>query len=176
MPLIKNGEFSDDVFIRIEDEDSLLEGGGLEGGVEGAIIVSFERLRTDIEILKARSTPLGVLLKADNQGKTKLGEDVRALAPYLDMLSVIALEFPTFRNGRGYSSARILRDEMKFIGEIRAIGDIAYDQWAYMARCGVDAFEVLDNVSPEQFRQAMDELSDIYQPASDQQTAVAWRR
>ncbi len=105
-----------------------------------------------------------------------IGEDVRELAPYLEALTVIALEFPSFRNGRAYSSARILRDELKYKGEIRAIGDVAYDQWAYMARCGIDAFEVNQDVTLEQFNTAMAELSDAYQPAADTQNAIPWRR
>ena len=167
MPLIKNKNFHDDPFTRVADEAEL---------PEGAVIVTLERLHKDAEQLMARAADLGVVIQADNIGKTQLGEDVRELAPYLEALSVIALEFPSFRNGRAYSSARILRDELKYKGEIRAIGDVAYDQWAYMARCGIDAFEVNQDVTLEQFNTAMAELSDAYQPAADTQNAIPWRR
>ena len=167
MPLIKNQKFENDPYYKAQDDEAL---------PEGAVIVSLETLQQNFEALQSRNTPFGVVLRADTQGKTKLGEDVRTLTPYLESLSVVALEFPTFRNGRGYSSARILRDELGFTGEIRAIGDVAYDQWAYMARCGIDAFEVDDAVTLEQFTQATGELSDIYQPASDQRSGVPWRR
>ncbi|MGC6476543.1 MAG: DUF934 domain-containing protein [Parvibaculales bacterium] len=167
MPLIKNKNFQDDPFTRVADELEL---------PEGAVIVTLERLKRDADQLMARKSDLGVVIQADNIGKTQLGEDVRELTPYLECLSVIALEFPSFRNGRAYSSARILRDELKYKGEIRAIGDVAYDQWAYMARCGIDAFEVNQDVTLEQFNTAMAELSDVYQPAADTQNAIPWRR
>lgn len=167
MPLIKNQAFVDDRFVIAVDDETLPDGG---------VLVSLNTLKEKFEILKARNTPFGVIIRADNQGKTQLGEDVRELSPFLGSLDVVALEFPTFRNGRGYSSARILRDEMGFEGEIRAVGDVAYDQWAYMARCGIDAFDVDDKVTLEQFSQAVGELSDIYQPAADQRQGVPWRR
>jgi len=167
MPLIKNQDFVDDPFVRSADDAAL---------PDGAVLVSLTALKDNFKTLQGRNAPFGVVISADNQGKTQLGEDVRELAPYLDALAVVALEFPTFRNGRGYSSARILRDEMGFAGEIRAVGDVAYDQWAYMARCGIDAFDVADTVTLEQFCQAVGELSDIYQPASDQRSGVPWRR
>lgn len=167
MPLIKNQAFTDNHFVTVADEEAL---------PDGPVLVSLDRLKENFETLKGRNTQFGVLIRADNQGKTQLGEDVRDLAPYLAALAVVALEFPTFRNGRGYSSARILRDEMGYQGEIRAVGDVAYDQWAYMIRCGIDAFEVTDEVTLEQFGQAVGELSDIYQPASDQRHGIPWRR
>ncbi|MGC6471940.1 MAG: DUF934 domain-containing protein [Parvibaculales bacterium] len=167
MPLIKDQTFVDDVFVVVADDEAL---------PDGAVLVSLDALKENFDSLKNRNSPFGVLISADNQGKTQLGEDVRELAPYLEALAVVALEFPTFRNGRGFSSARILRDEMSYQGEIRAVGDVAYDQWSYMARCGIDAFAVDEAVTLEQFRQATAELSDIYQPASDRRSGVPWRR
>ena len=167
MPLIKNQSFVEDAFVIVGEGETL---------PDGAILISLDTLQDNFETLKNRNAPFGVFISADNQGKTQLGEDVRALEPYLEALALVALEFPTFRNGRGYTSARILRDEMGYQGEIRAIGDVAYDQWAYMARCGIDCFAVDETVTLEQFNQAVGELSDIYQPASDQRPCVPWRR
>ncbi len=67
------------------------------------------------------------------------GDDARALLPYLNQLSLVEITFPAFRDGRGYSSARILR-EAGYTGELRAAGDVLVDQIAYMRRCGFDAF------------------------------------
>lgn len=67
------------------------------------------------------------------------GEDARALLPHLDGLKLIEVTFPAFRDGRGYSSARILR-EAGYTGELRAAGDVLVDQIAYMRRCGFDSF------------------------------------
>lgn len=66
-------------------------------------------------------------------------EDARALIPFLDRLALIEVAFPTFRDGRGYSAARILR-EAGFAGELRAAGDIGIDQLVFLKRCGFDSF------------------------------------
>jgi uncharacterized protein (DUF934 family) len=67
------------------------------------------------------------------------GEDARALLAHLDRISLIEITFPKFRDGRGYSSARILR-EGGYTGELRAAGDVLVDQVPLMKRCGFDSF------------------------------------
>lgn len=67
------------------------------------------------------------------------GEDVRQLLPFLDRIALIEVSFPKFRDGRGYSSARILR-EAGYTGELRAQGDVLVDQVLPMRRCGFDSF------------------------------------
>jgi uncharacterized protein (DUF934 family) len=67
------------------------------------------------------------------------GDDARALIPHLDRLTLVEVTFPAFRDGRGYSSARILR-EAGYKGELRAAGDVLVDQVNYMKRCGFDSF------------------------------------
>jgi uncharacterized protein (DUF934 family) len=66
------------------------------------------------------------------------GDDARALLPYLDRLALVEVTFPAFTDGRGYSSARILR-EAGYSGELRASGDIGVDQLSHLRRCGFDA-------------------------------------
>ncbi|WP_430513350.1 DUF934 domain-containing protein [Pannonibacter phragmitetus] len=70
------------------------------------------------------------------------GDDVEALAPFAARLPRIAVEFPKFSDGRGFSSARILREQMGYEGDIRAIGDFILDQIPLMLRCGVSSFEI----------------------------------
>jgi uncharacterized protein (DUF934 family) len=67
------------------------------------------------------------------------GDDARALLPHLDRLTLVEVTFPKFRDGRGYSSARILR-EAGYTGEMRAAGDVLADQVPFMKRCGFDSF------------------------------------
>jgi uncharacterized protein (DUF934 family) len=100
-----------------------------------------------------------------DQAPDLLGDDVHRLA-------VIALEFPKFRDGRGYSWARMLRQRLGYKGEIRAVGDVLRDQWLFMTRCGIDAFEVKPGTRIEDFRAALDELTVFYQPSSDRVTNV----
>jgi uncharacterized protein (DUF934 family) len=121
--------------------------------------VSLKRWQAERETLAARNVPLGVRLTSD-QSPEALGADVSHFA-------LIELEFPKFRDGRGYSWARILRQRQNFAGEIRAVGDVLRDQWLFMSRCGVDAFEVRPGTRIEDFRAALAEQTVFYQPASD---------
>jgi uncharacterized protein (DUF934 family) len=69
--------------------------------------------------------------------RLEAGEDARALLPFLDRLQMIEIAFPKFRDGRGYSAARILR-EAGYTGELRAQGDVLIDQVVFLRRCGFD--------------------------------------
>jgi len=71
--------------------------------------------------------------------RIEAGEDARVLLPHLDRLALVEVSFPKFRDGRGYSSARILR-EAGYVGELRAQGDVLVDQIPLMKRCGFDSF------------------------------------
>ena len=82
----------------------------------------------------AHDGPLGVEVAA--------GEPVDVLKPFLARLALIAIEFPRFSDGRGYSAARLLRERLGYRGELRAIGDVLADQIALMRRCGIDSFHV----------------------------------
>jgi uncharacterized protein (DUF934 family) len=150
MPLIKNAEFVENTFTLVADEEPL---------PEGAIMVSLKRWQAERDALSARNTPLAVRLTSD-QSPEALGDDVHRFA-------VIALEFPKFRDGRGYSWARLLRQRLGYKGEIRAVGDVLRDQWLFMSRCGVDTFDVRAGTRLEDFRAALSEQTVFYQPASD---------
>lgn len=69
-------------------------------------------------------------------------DDFEPLAPQLRQLDLIAVDFPSFRDGRGYSIAALLRSRYGWAGELRAIGDVLRDQLNYMCRCGFDSFAV----------------------------------
>ena len=143
---------------------------------EAPTIISLSRLKAEADDLRARNAKLGVQLLANGNGKTQLGEDVQELEPYLDMLSLVSIAFPTYRNGPGFSAARVLREQFNFDGEIRASGEVLHDQWAMMRRCGITAFELAPTVRLETFTEAMSELSDAYQPAADDQRGALWQR
>jgi uncharacterized protein (DUF934 family) len=104
----------------------------------------------------ARSAPLGVAWPNDRPESE--------LAPFLPHISLIALEFPIFRDGRAYTQARRLRERYGFKGEIRATGDVLRDQFLFMVRAGFDAFEVKKAADAEAFAEALGELSLRYQP------------
>lgn len=102
------------------------------------------------------------------------GEDVRALFPFLDRLALIEISFPAFRDGRGYSAARILR-EAGYAGELRAQGDVLVDQIPLMRRCGFDSFAPQHPVDPEVLRAALERYAQFYQGAADAAVPV-WKR
>lgn len=94
------------------------------------------------------------------------GDDARALLPHLGQIRLVEVNFPVFGDGRGYSSARILR-EAGYDGEIRAVGDVLVDQIAYMKRCGFDAFEPDAPLDPADVDNALTRWPDVYQPTVD---------
>ena len=107
----------------------------------------------------ARNAPIGVRLQA-SENPELLGAD-------LDRLSVVALDFPTHRDGRAFSWARMLRTRLGFTGQVRAVGKFLYDQINYQHRVGFDAWEVPDGFTIEQFHRALSEMTNVYQPSTD---------
>ena len=93
-------------------------------------------------------------------------DDARALIPHLDRLSLIEIAFPKFRDGRGYSSARILR-EAGYTGELRAQGDVLVDQIAFMKRCGFDSFAPESSLNQGDVEAALARFENVYQGAAD---------
>ena len=105
--------------------------------------------------------------------RLEAGEDARALIPHLGRLRLVELGFPTFRDGRGYSAARILR-EAGFTGELRAAGDILVDQLAFLRRCGFDSFAPEAEIDADAARRALGRYAHHYQPAADPAVPV-WK-
>jgi uncharacterized protein (DUF934 family) len=100
-------------------------------------------------------------------------DDARKLIPHLDRLALIEIAFPKFRDGRGYSSARILR-EAGYTGELRAQGDVLVDQIAFMKRCGFDSFAPECSLNQADVEAALSRFEHVYQGAAD--TAVpVWK-
>ncbi len=100
------------------------------------------------------------------------GDDARALIPYLARLALIEVSFPKFRDGRGYSAARILR-EAGYEGELRASGDVLVDQILSLRRCGFDSFHADAELDEEAVARALSRYDHVYQKAADGR-APAW--
>ncbi|HEX5645238.1 MAG TPA: DUF934 domain-containing protein [Erythrobacter sp.] len=99
------------------------------------------------------------------------GDDARALLPHLDRLRLVEVNFPTFGEGRGYSSARILR-EAGYTGELRAVGDVLIDQLAFLRRCGFDAFAPDHRLDEADARAAFARWDHVYQHAADRARTI----
>lgn len=90
------------------------------------------------------------------------GEDARQLLPQLEQIERIEISFPVWTDGRGYSSARILR-EAGFQGDIVAVGDIAPDMIGHLQRCGFDAFDADKPIDPETVKATLERWENVYQ-------------
>lgn len=101
------------------------------------------------------------------------GDDADALADDVHRLPVIAVDFPQFTDGRGYSHARLLRERHRYAGELRAIGDVQRDQLHYLAQCGFDAFALPDGGDIDGALAAFADFSDGYQASASR---VPWFR
>jgi uncharacterized protein (DUF934 family) len=123
-------------------------------GADLIVPLALWRLRRDDLVHHAGA--VGVWLDA--------GDDPAAIAADLDRLPLVAVHFPKLADGRGYSTGRLLRERHGYQGELRAIGDIARDQLAFLGRCGFDAFELRDGENPERAVAAFGEVSVAYQP------------
>jgi len=102
-------------------------------------------------------------------------DDPESLATDCSILPLIAVDFPQFTDGRGYSTARLLRGRYAFVGELRAIGDVLRDQLYYMAQCGFNAFAVRADRDIEDAMKGLADFSDNYQ-ATWQRPAPLFRR
>jgi len=101
-----------------------------------------------------------VLLKAENL-------DLTPLLPCLATLPLIAVNFITTGDGRGYTQAMLLRERYGYKGELRAVGKIRVDQVFFLARCGFDAFELLDDEDPQMAIAQLERFSVAYQAGVD---------
>lgn len=133
--------------------------------VAGAVIVSAQRLAAERDAVFARNDAVGVVLQSHETPMQLSSDD-------LQRLSLIVLMFPKFRDGRGFSWARMLRTRLGYTGEIRARGQFLRDQIFFMARCGIDSFEGDDRITQEAVAQALATFTDVYQPAADGRQSV----
>lgn len=98
------------------------------------------------------------------------------LAAELSKASAIAIDFPAFTDGRGYSIARLLRERYGYSGEVRAVGDVLVDQLEYMRRCGFSAMALRNDQHPEDALRALSFISVRYQPDVEERQALFERR
>ena len=102
--------------------------------------------------------------------------NLRTIVARLRQDRVIAVDFPVFRDGRGYSIGRFLRERYRWTGELRAIGDVLRDQLLFHARCGFDAFAVREDKDINDALKAFDEFTERYQGATDNLEPLFRRR
>jgi uncharacterized protein (DUF934 family) len=157
--IIKDRSIVDDHWQRLADETAL--------PAMGDIIVSFKRWQQERTALLARKSGLGIIIGN--------GVAVEEIKDDLAHFKLIVIEFPQFKDGRGYSYARLLRERYHYPHEIRAIGNVLRDQLLPMTRCGINAFELEAGRSLEDALKSFDDFSVRYQPAADgKETPFSW--
>jgi uncharacterized protein (DUF934 family) len=121
----------------------------------GDVIVPLQVWLKRREDFKTYPRKIGVWLDA-NEGPEAIAGDVGRFA-------LIAVNFPKFGDGRGYSIARLLRERYGYKGELRAIGDVLHDHLFFMAQCGFDAFALREDQDPREALSVFGTFSDSYQ-------------
>ena len=134
----------------------------------GDVIVPVALWLAQREILLSRAEQLGVWLDSH--------EEPAGIAGDLDRFALVAVNFPTFGDGRGYSIARLLRERYGYKRELRAIGEVVRDHLFFMASCGFDAFLLRDDQDPEEALTAFSDFSDAYQASVERPLPLFRRR
>lgn len=126
---------------------------------EGKVIVPLKVWLAQRDALQQRAE-IGVWLASDERPEDLKGD--------VQKFSVIAVDFPKFSDGRGYSTAYNLRARLGYTGELRAIGDVLRDQLFYMQRVGFDAFAPRADRKIEDVLKGLTDFSEVYQTSFDQ--------
>ena len=153
--ILKQRELVDDEWRYLGEDGALSEGGATSEG--DPLVVPFAEFRTNIARWRSYPGPLGVRLSPADQ--------VEDLADDIQRLALIAAEFPSAGEGRGYTQGRLLRARLKFGGELRAVGaGVKQDLLFLMMRCGFDAFELAPGQKTDEAVSALTRYRVAYQP------------
>lgn len=161
MALVKDGRIVADDWRKLADDEAVPID-------DSPVLVSFARWFKERATLETRNAPLG-LYAANNDPVERLNGSV-------NRFEVVALEFPKFTDGRAYSQARILRERLRYVGELRATGNVLRDQLLFMKRAGFDAFDMANPVTGDVYTKAIASFPAFYQPAADGQVSILRRR
>ena len=160
MKIIKSGHIVEDQWTHLDDERALPSG--------ASVTVGLDRLEALPESESQIASQLGVRIGPH--------EDVTRVKAQLHRLKLGVLMMNPFTDGRSFSQARILREQLGFQGEIRASGDFLRDQMYYLHRLGVDSFEFAEGTDLNDRLKAFSEFSVTYQAAQDEPQPLYRRR
>ena len=135
---------------------------------QGDILISTGQWLEHQDMLINRAGAVGVWIDSH--------EEIEDFATGIMDLPVIAINFPKFVDGRGFSLARLLRERYGYSGEIRALGEIIRDQLFLMQRCGFNAFAFDTELDLAEASKSLQDFSDAYQVAVDQPEPLFKRR
>jgi uncharacterized protein (DUF934 family) len=158
--LLKDGNVIDNSWQLVDADTDALP--------QGDILISTSQWHKQQDVLADRAGAVGVWIDSH--------EESEAFADGIIALPVIAINFPKFADGRGFSLARLLRERYGYSGEIRAIGEIIRDQLFLMQRCGFNAFAFDTELDLAEASKSLQDFSDAYQVAVDQPEPLFKRR
>jgi uncharacterized protein (DUF934 family) len=160
--LIRDGAIAEDSWTLLRDAVAPSD---VPAGVPAIVPLALWRIAHDA--LAARGE-IAVWLKPD--------DDPGSLAGDVATLPLIAIDFPKFSDGRGYSLARLLREKHRFAGELRAIGDVLRDQLYYLRQCGFNAFAVRADKDLDDALKGLRDFSENYQATVERPVPLFLRR
>jgi uncharacterized protein (DUF934 family) len=161
-PMIKESQIIDNDWRIVETADQLQ--------ADGKQLVS-------LSVWQSNKAALTTAIAAKNIGLFLQNDQcVSEFAEELQQFSVIAIHFPVFMDGRGFSLARLLRDRYHYQGEIRATGAIIRDQLCYLKRCGFTAFDMDESIDLTAALASLNDFTESYQVSADQKTPLFRRR
>ena len=155
--VIRNGEVIGDIWQMLVPREG--ESAATVALPEGPLAVSLAVWKVRRDELLARTSPIGVRLDpADDPGE---------IAADLPRLALVAVHFPKFADGRGYSTGVLLRRRYGYRGELRAVGDVLRDQLFYLARSGFDSFQLREGADSHAALPSLKSFSVAYQASAD---------
>jgi uncharacterized protein (DUF934 family) len=158
--ILKNTEVVSDSWIQLDETAESLP--------TGNVLLSYEQWQNFADQLSNHSGSLGIWLEGH-------AEIEQIIEPLLD-LPLIAINFPKFADGRGFSSARLIRERYNYSGELRAIGGFIRDQLYLLKRCGFNAFQFSDENELSDAAESLKDFSENYQVSVDQENPLFRRR
>lgn len=158
--LIKNGKIEPDDF-ELFDAQLLLGTDEMVPPDNQNWIISFETWRKNIPQLMSRKHPIAILISSDTEINDILLE--KTAFNNTEYIAFIAIDFPVYTDGRGYSIAQALRNLIHWQGELRAVGDVLIDIVFYLARCGFNSFLIKDGHDPKLALSALNTFTNSYQ-------------
>lgn len=157
MRFVKDGLEAEDAYRRVADDAPLPD--------DVSVLLTDKRFLAEAASLASRAMPVGVIWPNNRA--------IEEIAPHLARLASIALVFPSFRDGRAYSQARLLRERYHYQGELRATGQVLRDQFLFMLRAGFTTFEVAKDGDADHFADAVHRYTRFYQPSVDRRPVIA---
>jgi uncharacterized protein (DUF934 family) len=161
MAVLERDRLIENPWVRVADDAPLPD--------ETPALVSMKRLTEAAPDIATRTAPLGVLVTSDTR--------VETLEPVLGRIRLVAIDFPKYRDGRGFSIARTLRERYQFTGEIRAVGSPLPDQYEFLLRCGFTSVELPEaHADPKLWTDALTLVTIGYQAAVTKDTPLSGLR